>query len=71
MSLDPEVDILVGDPLTVLVHYASLEHRGCALPMQIDPDRYIDLGHAVAPTDAFGHFSCEGFDIRDHKSMIA
>jgi len=34
--------------------------------MQIDPSRYVELGHAVAPADAFGHFSREGFDIRDH-----
>jgi hypothetical protein len=66
ISLDPEMDILAGDPLTVLIHYASLEHRGCALPMQIDPARYSGLGHAIAPANVFGHLSCEGFDIRDH-----
>jgi hypothetical protein len=31
ISLDPEVDILVGDPLTVLIHDSSLEHCGSAL----------------------------------------
>ena len=66
ISLNPEMDILARDPLTVLIHHASLEHRGCALPMQIDPAWYIGLGHAIAPADVFGHFSCEGFDIRDH-----
>jgi hypothetical protein len=47
VSLDPETDILVDDPLTVLVHYACLQHRGCALPMQIDPTGYIDLGRCA------------------------
>src|SRR5258708_7933413 len=60
------MDILIGDPLTMFVHHASLEHRGCALPMQIDPAWYIGLGHAIAPANVFGHLSCEGFDIRDH-----
>jgi hypothetical protein len=27
--------------------------RGCALPMQLDPTGYIDLGHDVAPADAW------------------
>ena len=50
-------DILVDDPLTVLVHHASFKHRGCALPVQIDPTWYVGFGHSVAPADAFGHFS--------------
>jgi hypothetical protein len=70
ISLDPEVDILVGDPLTALVHDASFKHRGCALPVQIDPAWYVGFGHVVAPADAFGHFSREGFDIRNHGPNI-
>ena len=66
IGLHPKMDILIGDPLTMFVHHASLEHRGCALPMQIDPAWSIGLGHAVASADVFGHLSCEGFDIRDH-----
>jgi hypothetical protein len=60
------MDILARDPLTVLIHHASLEHRGCALPMQIDPAWYSGLRHPIAPADVFGHLSCEGFYIRDH-----
>jgi hypothetical protein len=57
ISLDPEMDIFVSDPLAVLIHHASFEHRGGALPMQIDPAWYTGFGHAVAPADVFCHLS--------------